>query len=130
MAIPKTKTAETGDISTKDKSTFTRIFNWLYKKLCVFAATIVKCKQKAEDAVSDAFTSFWEKALRFDSVQKARAWLYRATRYNSLNLAKRHVYDDLPESVVESLLTDDDGAHRMEREAALPNRYCCEKSFA
>lgn len=119
MGIAKSTSAEGGTVAAKDKSTFTRIFNWLYKKLCVFAATIVKCKQKAQDAVSDAFVSLWEKALTFDSVQKVRAWLYSATRFNSLNLAKRHVYEDLPETVVESLLTDDDGTHQMEREAAL-----------
>lgn len=119
MGISKSKSAEGGPVAAKDKSTFTRIFNWLYKKLCAFAATIVKCKQKAQDAVSDAFTSFWEKALTFDSVQQARSWLYRATTYNSFNLVKRHVYEDLPESIVNSLLTDDDGPQQMEREAAL-----------
>jgi RNA polymerase sigma-70 factor (ECF subfamily) len=119
MGTIKPKSAENGEVSARDKSTFTRIFNWLYKKLCAFAATIVKCKQKAHDAVSEAFISLWEKALTFDTVQSVRNWLYRATKYSSLNLAKRHVYAALPDSVVDTVLTDDDGTHRMEREAAL-----------
>jgi RNA polymerase sigma-70 factor (family 1) len=119
MGITKPTSAEGGHVAAKDKSTFTRIFNWLYKQLCAFAATIVKCKQKAQDAVSDAFTSLWEKALTFDSVQQVRTWLFRATRFTALNIAKRHVYEDLPDTVVDSLLTDDDGPQRMEKEAAL-----------
>jgi RNA polymerase sigma factor (sigma-70 family) len=108
-----------GNFPAKDKSTFTYLFKTCYGALCALAVKIVKCYEKARDTVSAVFARFWEKWDSFESVQKMKYWLYIATRYASLNAYKRNRFEELSQKVIDSLLTDEDGQHIMNREKLL-----------
>ena len=80
---------------------------------------IVKCYDVAYDTVSDIFTRIWDKAYSFKTFKDLRFWMYRTTRNASLNAYYRNRYEELSDNVMDSLLTDDDGVHHMNRDQAL-----------
>lgn len=119
MGHLKTTPVENEHFPARNESAFTKAFKWLFTVLVTFAMKIVKCYHVATDTVSDVFTKLWDKAYSFKSFRDLRFWLYRTTRNASFNAYTRNRYEELPNRVLETLLTDDDGAHYMDRERAL-----------
>lgn len=119
MGQLKTVPEENEQFPARNNSAFTKAFKWLFTVLVTFAMKIVKCYHVATDTVSDVFTRLWDKAYSFKSFKELRFWMYRSTRNASLNAYYRNRYEELSDEVLESLLTDDEGVHRMNRERAL-----------
>jgi RNA polymerase sigma factor (sigma-70 family) len=119
MGHLKTAPAENEHFPARNHSAFTKAFQWLFSVLVTFAMKIVKCYHLATDTVSDVFTKVWDKAYSFKSFRDLRFWMYRTTRNASLNAYYRNRYEELSDQVLDSLLTDDDGVHHLNRESAL-----------
>jgi RNA polymerase sigma factor (sigma-70 family) len=102
----------------KDAHIFTSAFTTFRNALCAFALTLIS-KYAADDIVSNVFIKLWEKSLEFDRFEKIQAWLYMCIRRACWKYAQRNRYDFMPVKMMESLLTDDDGPHKMAREEAL-----------
>lgn len=103
----------------RNTQAFTSVYSALRNALCAFAFTFIKCKHAAEDIVSNVFIILWEKSLKFDRFEKIQAWLYKCTQRACGHYIKRNKYDFMPQSTMESLLTDEDGPHDMPWEEAL-----------
>lgn len=97
----------------RDTRSFTSVFTTLHGALCAFAIAVIKCKHIAEDIVSNVFLTLWEQSLEFDRFEKIQNWLYKCTWRACLKYAKRNRYDYMPVTMMDSLLTDDDGPHTM-----------------
>jgi RNA polymerase sigma factor (sigma-70 family) len=119
MGTIKPTAAEGDQFPARDQSAFTKAFKWFYVTLVTYATKIVKCYQKARDAVSEVFTRLWEKALSFKTVHDLRYWLYRTTRNASLDIYTRNKYDELNQNVINTLYTDDEREHKITREKAI-----------
>lgn len=119
MGHLQTTPVENEHFPARNESAFTKAFKWLFTVLVTFAMRIVKCYHVATDTVSDVFTKLWDKAYSFKTFKELRFWLYRTTRNASLNAYTRNRYEELPDRVLNTLLTDDEGVHYMNRERAL-----------
>jgi RNA polymerase sigma-70 factor, ECF subfamily len=100
----------------RDVTSFTRVYQYLFPALCLFASKIVSCVQTAKDIVSDVFTTLWERAISFVCFPQMKSWLYRSTFNASINYYNRNRYRALSPNLIESLLTDEDGKHEMPNE--------------
>lgn len=71
--------------STRDIATFNTLFNEHYQKFVYFAMSYVRDKAKAQDLVSDAFCTFWEKSEELPNNINAPAYILTIVRNNCLN---------------------------------------------
>lgn len=119
MSEITTVSPENEQFPARNEAAFTKAFKWLFTVLVSFSMKIVKCYHVATDTVSDVFTRLWDRAYSFKSFRELRFWMYRCTRNASINAYYRNRYEELSDTVLDSLLTDDEGVHYMDRETAL-----------
>ena len=72
-----------------DKAAFEDIFNAYYRALTMYANTILKDMDDAEDIVQQVFVSMWEKRLVLDIHTSFRAMLYKSVHNACLNRIKQ-----------------------------------------
>lgn len=75
-------------IGKGDKKAFERLFMEWYVRLCVYAESIVRDPDAAEDLVQNVFCRLWEKRGIVNIHESAKAYLYRATYNACLNVLK------------------------------------------
>ncbi len=75
------------------------LYRELYPSLVRFSQGIVGSRSDAEDAVHDAFVA----AVRSDSVENSRPWLFRVTRNASIDLLRRRRHTVAIEAVADSV---------------------------
>ncbi len=68
-----------------DQKAYKELFTSLYSPLFLFAKSMVKSKEAAEEIVSDVFISIWEKRRELEKIDNLRVYLYISTRNKSLN---------------------------------------------
>jgi len=73
----------------RNKKNFNLVFNEYYSSLCFFAGKLVDNFMAAEDIVEDVFINLWERGYVFDNPNKAKAWLYIATKNACFNYIKK-----------------------------------------
>jgi len=76
-------------IQRGDLKEFEKIFREYYSLLCHYAFRFVKNSDQAEDIVQDLFFQLWENREKLEIHTSLRAYLYRATYYNSLQLIRK-----------------------------------------
>jgi RNA polymerase sigma factor (sigma-70 family) len=92
-----------------DEVIYSMIYHEFNKKLIYYAFSIIKKKDLAEDAVTEALIKLWQLKEQFDTLSKISAFLYITTRnkcideLNHLNVLKRN-----QQPLVYSLQTIDD----------------------
>jgi RNA polymerase sigma-70 factor (family 1) len=68
-------------------------FDWLFRKyfsaLVLFARKLTHDRSAAEDIVSGVFCKLWQKQIRFESENAAKAYLYISTRNACINHLER-----------------------------------------
>lgn len=69
----------------KDIATFNKLFNDYYRQFVRFAMGYIKDEAKAQDFVSDAFASYWEKKETLDEDTNAPGYILTIVRNNCLN---------------------------------------------
>ncbi|MBS1665323.1 MAG: RNA polymerase sigma-70 factor [Bacteroidetes bacterium] len=83
-----------------DQKAYKELFTSLYSSLFLFAKSMVKSKEPAEEIVSDVFIKIWEKRKDLEKIDNLKVYLYvsvRNTALNYLNLQKRSVTNPIEE---------------------------------
>ena len=71
-----------------DKGAFEQLFRDWYVRLCVYAESIVRDRDMAEDIVQNVFCTLWEKRLGIDIRESLKSYLYRSVYNAALNSIK------------------------------------------
>jgi RNA polymerase sigma-70 factor (family 1) len=72
-----------------DQFAYKELFTSLYSPLLLFAKSIVKSKQSAEEIVSDVFIKIWERRRELEKIDNLKVYLYVSTRNTALNHLSR-----------------------------------------
>jgi RNA polymerase sigma-70 factor (family 1) len=83
-----------------DQKAYKELFTTLYSPLFLFAKSMVKSKESAEEIVSDVFIRIWEKRRDLEKIENLKVYLYVAIRnaaLNHLQLQKRISINSLEE---------------------------------
>ena len=68
-----------------DQKAYKELFTSLYSPLLLFAKSMVKSKESAEEIVSDVFIRIWEKRRDLEKIDNLKVYLYVSTRNTALN---------------------------------------------
>lgn len=71
-----------------DKKAFGQLFRMWYVRLCLYAESIVRDRDMAEDLVQNLFCMLWEKREEIDIRESMKAYLYRSVYHAALNSLK------------------------------------------
>lgn len=77
------------DFKNGNAETFEKVFHTYYKALVVYAKTILKDMDEAEDIVQQMFITIWEKRSSLEIHTSLRAMLYRSVYNACLNKIKQ-----------------------------------------
>ena len=96
------------------------IFRTLYRPLCLYALHYLGDTEAVEDVVQDSFIALWNSG---ESVENAKAWMYRAVRNRCIDQLRRNrsAGDDgtlLPRDL-EGEISDEEAMERSAVEARL-----------
>jgi RNA polymerase sigma-70 factor (family 1) len=83
-----------------DQKAYKELFTSLYTSLFLFAKSMVKSKEAAEEIVSDVFMNIWEKRRELGKIGNLKVYLYVATRNTALNYLsqrKRNITNPIEE---------------------------------
>ncbi len=72
-----------------DQAAYKELFTSLYSPLLLFAKSIVKSKQAAEEIVSDVFIKIWERRRELEKIDNLKVYLYVSTRNTAINYLSR-----------------------------------------
>jgi RNA polymerase sigma-70 factor (family 1) len=68
-----------------DQEAYKELFTSLYSALLLFAKSMVKSKESAEELVSDVFIRIWEKRRDLEKIANLKVYLYVSIRNAALN---------------------------------------------
>lgn len=94
--------------SQGDDAAFRIIFNEQLRPLCYFAHKLIGQKEEAEDIVSTAFASLWERRQQFSHFNAIKSFLYIAVRNLCYDLLKHRNVVNKAEDVLISTGTTPD----------------------
>jgi RNA polymerase sigma-70 factor (family 1) len=77
------------DFKSGDTETFEGVFHTHYKALAIYAKTILKDMDDAEDTVQQVFISIWEKRKTLEVHTSLKALLYKSVHNACLNRIKQ-----------------------------------------
>src|SRR5258708_6313885 len=83
-----------------DQKAYKELFTGLYSPLFLFAKSMIKSKEAAEEIVSDVFIKIWEKRQDLEKIDNLKVYLYVSTRntaLNYLNAQKRNLTNPIDE---------------------------------
>jgi RNA polymerase sigma-70 factor (ECF subfamily) len=72
-------------IAIEDESAFTQLYLHFGKKLNLFAASLVRSREIAEELVEDVFVKLWASRQRITDIENITVYLYVAVKNKSLN---------------------------------------------
>lgn len=75
-------------ISKDDKVAFEKLFREWYVRLCLYAESIVRDRDMAEDLVQSMFCLLWEKRKELHIRESVKSYLYRSVYNAALNTLK------------------------------------------
>jgi RNA polymerase sigma-70 factor (family 1) len=68
-----------------DQKAYKELFTSLYTPLFLFAKSMVKSKESAEEIISDVFIRIWERRRDLEKIDNLKVYLYVSTRNTALN---------------------------------------------
>ena len=77
-----------GAISRDDKIAFEKLFREWYVRLCLYAESVVRDRDVAEDLVQNIFCQLWEKRKELSIRESVKSYLYRSVYNSALNALK------------------------------------------
>jgi RNA polymerase sigma-70 factor (family 1) len=77
------------DFKSGDTETFEQVFHAYYKALAIYAKTILKDMDDAEDIVQQVYIGIWEKRAKLEVHTSLRALLYKSVHNACLNKIKQ-----------------------------------------
>uniref|UniRef100_UPI00321638FB sigma-70 family RNA polymerase sigma factor n=1 Tax=uncultured Draconibacterium sp. TaxID=1573823 RepID=UPI00321638FB len=75
-------------IAKGDVEIFKLFYEALFQPLSVFSYSFLKNESEAEDLAQDLFITYWNKRREFESVDLARAFLYKTAKNKCLNIIR------------------------------------------
>jgi len=72
-----------------DESALSELYRLYYRKLALFAKSIVRTKELAEEIVEDVFIKLWCNRALMPQVKNLNVYLYTAVKNTSLNILSR-----------------------------------------
>jgi len=88
--------------NSRDTEDLEHLFNIYYKKLCLYALSIVDSFPIAEDIVQETFMKFWNNKSKINQRGSIKAYIYTAVKNNSIQYLKdncRYKYEILDDYV-------------------------------
>ena len=82
------------------------IFRTLYRPLCLYALHYLEDTEAVEDVVQDCFIALWNSG---ESVENAKAWMYRAVRNRCIDQLRRNRASEMAGEAQEPLPRDLEG---------------------
>lgn len=73
-----------------DEASFKQLFTYFFLRLVKFSMIFVRTKEEAEEVVSDVFIKLWNYKDPDNKIEDITAYLYTATRNQSINSNKRY----------------------------------------
>lgn len=73
-------------LQENDETALTQLYKLYNKKLLLFAKSIVRTKELAEEAVEDVFIKLWRNRLSASQINNLNIYLYTAVKNTSLNM--------------------------------------------
>lgn len=73
------------ELKTGDEQAYKRLFRVYYANLVVYASTILKDREVAEDIVQELFINFWYEKKYENISSELERYLFRSTRNNCIN---------------------------------------------
>lgn len=108
MSTPFPQQAEDllAQVALGNRAAFRQLYELTAAHLLAVALRILKNRDKAEDALQEAYVQIWNKADRFQAQRgRAGAWMSTIVRYRALDMLRRTQQDisseDLPDSVAD-----------------------------
>ena len=101
-------------VEIKDIESLEYLFDNYYRKLCLYALSIVNSFNVAEDIVQETFIKLWDNKERINNSYSIKSYMYAAVRNNSIQYIKdncRYKYeilDDYVDSVENIEFSEDD----------------------
>ena len=80
-------------VSHHDESAFTQLYVHYSKKLILFAHSLVRSKETAEEVVEDVFVKLWGGRQKLPEIQNLTVYLYVAVKNSALNKLSRKAHD-------------------------------------
>jgi RNA polymerase sigma-70 factor (family 1) len=80
-----------------NEGAFKIIYYRFYKKLYLFALSIVKTREAAEEIAEDVFIKIWQQRENLANIQNLRVYLYVATKNTSLNFLSKKANESITE---------------------------------
>jgi RNA polymerase sigma-70 factor, ECF subfamily len=80
-------------IKADDQKALEGLFEKYYYRLCEFSFQYVRSFDLAEEVVSDVFLKIWRKRHKINVISNFKAYLYTATRNQSLNYLQKEQRD-------------------------------------
>ncbi|GAA4807125.1 RNA polymerase sigma-70 factor [Olivibacter ginsenosidimutans] len=74
-----------------DDSAFAELYDTYWERLFVYAVRILGDEEDAEDAVQDAFVSFWKYRKSAENVEHLHSYLFTIVRNNTVKLIRRNI---------------------------------------
>ena len=71
--------------TSNDIAIFNKLFNEHYRQFVLFAMGYIRDKAKAQDFVSDAFASYWERKENLTTDTNAPGYILTIVKNNCLN---------------------------------------------
>jgi RNA polymerase sigma-70 factor (ECF subfamily) len=72
-----------------DELAFEKIFLYFYPKLLVFARSILRSKELAEEATEDVFLKLWQNRKTLPAIKNLNYYLFTAVKHSSLDYLAR-----------------------------------------
>ncbi len=73
-----------------DQAAYKELFTSLYSSMFLFAKSMIKSKEAAEEIVSDVFIKIWERRRELEKIDNLKVYLYVSTRNTTLNYISHH----------------------------------------
>lgn len=73
---------------------FRTIYSQYYSKLCVFADSILKDEDEAEEIVQRIITKLWEQRNKFDTIENIKSYLFRSVKNHCMNTITHKKIED------------------------------------
>jgi len=80
-------------IAGEDEAAFTQLYLHFGKKLMLFAVSLVRSREIAEELVEDVFVKLWANRARITDIDNITVYLYVAVKNRSLNALSQKARD-------------------------------------
>ena len=70
------------------------IYDEYFKKLCVFANSIINDEEEAEEIVQGIILKLWEQRENYDTIENLTSYLYRSVKNSCINIITHNKIED------------------------------------